>query len=144
MSCLAKYELADVGVLHLRDAEDELMYAEGADGSPDTSKPRRIHLFGPGSRQHAKAQTTLKNNLFARMQRKGGKVKLTAEEERQQSAEFLAECTKAFENIESETGATGEGLFMEVYMNPKLTFIAQQAETFARDTSNFKPAPSKS
>lgn len=142
MSGLAKYKLQDVGILHLRDAEDELMYEDGPDGKPDLNKPRRIHLYGPGTVQYAKAQTRQKNKLIERMQRKGGKVKLTADEERQSRAEFLADVTKMFENIESEHGHTGADLYMEVYTDPQLCHIAEQAEVYARETSNFKPASS--
>ena len=36
MSSLKKYEMAETAVLHLRDAADELMYADGADGKPES------------------------------------------------------------------------------------------------------------
>ncbi len=148
MSALQKYEMVDVGILHIRDAEDELMYADGPDGKPDESKPMRIHLYGPGSKQQAKAQTRYKNSLVAKMARKGGKVKLTADEERELDAQFLADVTKQFDNMGDLVPAgqdlAGEDLYLAVYGNQKLTFIPQQAQLYARDTSNFKPAPSKS
>lgn len=141
MNPLAKYEMSDVSFLHLKDAEDELMYAEGPDGSPDIGKPMRLGLYGPGSKQYAKAHTAYKNELVAKMARKGGKVKLTADEERELRARFLVGVTKVYENLPGP--AEGEDL-PAIYTNPKLVFIPEQAEAFARDTANFKPAPTRS
>lgn len=138
---LQKYEMSDVAVLHLRDAEDELMYAEGPDGEPDPKRPCRLHLYGPGSKPYAKAQTAYKNELIARVAKKGGKVKLTADEERDLRARFLTGVTKTYENL---PGEGEDGSLPDIYANPKLSFIPEQAEAFARDTANFKPAPSKS
>lgn len=145
MSGLSKYQMTDTATLHLRDAEDELMYADGADGEPDLSKPRRITFYGPGTKQHAKAQQKRTNRMMARIQRKG-KADMTADEALQDAAEFLRDCTHSFENIDSEKepAQTGDELYMEVYTNLRLTFIAQQSETFARETKNFKPGSTKS
>lgn len=138
MSSLTKRELIDVSVLHLRDAEDELMYAAGADGEPDLAKPQRIHVYGPGTKQFAQAQAERNNRMVERLQRKG-KMKMTANETIQDRADFVAKCTKSFENIDSDKGATGDDLFMEIYLNPKLGYIAEQVELHARNTANFKP-----
>lgn len=137
---LQKYEMSDVAVLHLRDAEDELMYADGPDGEPDPKKPCRLHLYGPGSKAYAKAQTALKNEYLAKAARKGGKVKLTADEERDARARFLVGVTKAYENL---PGEGEDGSLPDIYVNMKLGFIPEQAEAFARDTANFRPAPTK-
>lgn len=138
MSSLKKHELVDVSVLHLRDAEDELMYADGADGQPDPEKPQRIQLYGPGTKQFARATAERNNRMLERAQRKG-KLKMTAEEAIQDRADFVAAVTKSMENIDSDHGHTGADLHMEVYLNPKLGYIAEQAETWARNTANFKP-----
>lgn len=140
MSSLTKNELVDVSTLHLRDAEDELMYADGPDGQPDLGKPQRIHLYGPGTKQFARAQADRNNRMVERMQRKG-KTKMTADESIQDRADFVAAVTKSMENIDSDHGHTGSDLHMEIYLNPKLGYIAEQAEAHARNTANFK-APS--
>ena len=137
MSNLKKHEMQDVSVLHLRDAEDELMYVDAPDGEPDHSKPMRITLYGPGTIQFQKAEAERNNRLGERYRRKG-KLKLSASEARQERAEFVSAVTQSTENIDSDTGATGEALHMEIYLNPKLSFIAEQAELHARNTANFK------
>lgn len=138
---LAKYEMVDSAVLHLLDAADELMYADGPDGKPDESKPMRVGLYGPGSKQFAKAQTAYKNALVEKMSARGGKGKLKPEESIELRAKFLVGVTKFFDNIETG-GLANEDAYLAVYGNPKLSFIAEQCEGYARDTANFKPAPS--
>jgi len=142
MSSLTKQELVDVFALHLRDAEDELMYADGPDGSPDISKPQRAHIYGPGTKQFARAQTERDNKNIERMQRKG-KIKMTVDETLKQKADFAIAITKSFENIDSDNGKTGEDLFAEVYFNPKLSHITEQVELNARNTANFMPGSTK-
>lgn len=138
MSSMSKRELQDVSILHLLDAEDELMYADGPDGEPDLKRPQRIHLYGPGTKQFARAQAERNNRNMERLQRKG-KLKMTADETIQERADFLTSVTKSMDNIDSSNGHTGEDLFMEIYMNPKLSYIADQAELHAKNTANFKP-----
>jgi hypothetical protein len=137
VSSLKNQELVDVSILHLRDAEDELMYATGSDGEQDLTKPQRIHVYGPGTKQYAQAQAERNNRLVERLQRKG-RAKMTANETIQERADFVAKCTKLFENIDSDNGSTGEDLYMETYLNPKLGHIAEQVELHARNTANFK------
>ena len=145
MSSLTSRELNDIAILHLRDGDDELMYADGPDGEPDLTKPQRIHLYGPGTKQQARANADRNNRFVDRLQRKG-KSKLTADEAIKERAEFVASITKAFENIDSDAGAIDNDLYMEVYLNPRLSYIPEQAELFARNTANFtkgsaKPSP---
>jgi hypothetical protein len=141
MSSLTKHELVDVSILHLRDGNDDFLYAE-TDGEPDHSKPMRIHLYGPGTKQFAKAQAERQNKAIARIQRKG-QMKMTAKEMIEERAEFLVNVTKEFENIESDTGAVAEDLMHEVYGNPKLSHWAEQAETHSRNTANFTQGSTK-
>lgn len=139
---LARYEMVDFAVLHLLDAADEPMYAEGPDGEPNLEKPMRVGLYGPGSKEYARAQTAYKNALVEKMSARGGKGKLKPEEAKELRANFLAGVTKFFENIPTG-GLEGRDAYVAVYANQKLCFIPEQCEGFARDTSNFKPAPSK-
>lgn len=143
MSSLTKHELIDTAVLHLKDADDELMYAAGPDGEPDLEKPQRVHVYGPGTKQFSRATADRNNRLTDRMQRKG-KMKMTADELIQDRADFAAAVTKSMENIDSDKGASGHDLFMEVYLNPKLGYIAEQVELYSRNTANFKPQSSTS
>ena len=76
---LSKYEMAETSVLHLVDAGDELMYADLPDGSgPDLTRPMRAHVFGPGSKQYARALNNRQNHNVDLLKRKG-KTKETAE-----------------------------------------------------------------
>lgn len=143
MSSLKKYEMVETSILHLRDANDDLMYADGENGEPDQSKPQRVELYGPGTKQYARAQAALSTKNLARMQRKGSNFKISAEDSLKDSAEFCAAVTKRFENIDSEKNATGEDLFMEVYGNIKLKHIVEQCEAHARNTANFSPPSTK-
>ena len=136
MSSLKKYELEEAAVLHLKDGGDDLMYADGADGQPDPAKPMRVHLYGPGTKQYAKAQNARQNHQVDLIKRKG-RTRETAEEAAMENAEFLAACTKSMENMETESGATGHDLFIEVYANRRLYFIAAQVGLFLNDTANF-------
>ena len=142
MSSLTKQELVDVFALHLRDAEDELMYADGTDGAPDTSKPQRAHIYGPGTKQFARADTERNNKNMERLQRKG-KIKKTTDETLKEKADFAIAVTKSLENIDSDNGKAGEDLFAEVYFNPKLSHITEQVELNARNTANFMPGSTK-
>jgi len=136
MSSLTKYRMAETGVLHLKDAEDALMYADGADGKPDLTKPMRIRLYGPGSKQYARALNERQNHNVDLLKRKG-KTKESAEEAARTNAEFLTGCTQAFENIESDSGTTGEALWMETYTDQGLSFVRDQVAAFLNETSNF-------
>lgn len=134
MSSLTKYEMAETAVLHLRDAADNLMYADGADGKPDLTKPMQAHLFGPGSKQYAKAQNARQNHQVDLLKRKG-KTKESAEDAANEQAEFLAACTQSFDNIEDAP--------IDVYRNQKLSFIREQIGVYLNETANFTQGSTK-
>jgi hypothetical protein len=136
MSTLKQYEMQEIGIVHLRDASDEPMYAVGADGKPDLSKPIRVHVYGPGSKQYANAMSAKAARWLKHRERKG-KADQTAEEKALDQTEFLVACTKEIENAESDTGATGAAFFNEVYSNTRLSFIATQVMTYMNETANF-------
>lgn len=133
---LSKYEMDESGVLHLKDAADELMYADGEDGKPDQSKPMRIHLWGPGSKQYARASNARANHHIDLLKAKG-KVKESADEAAKSNAQFLAGCTKGFENIEGEPGQSVEDIAIAIYSNQRLSFIRDQVAVFIGETQNF-------
>jgi hypothetical protein len=135
MSSLVKYQMVEASVLHLRDAGDALMYADGENGESDLNKPIRVHLFGPGSKQYAKAQAAQQNRWIERLKRKG-KVDETAEEKMREEAEFLAQVTHSFENIDDAP--------LDVYTDRLLSFIPKQVRAFVDETSNFTKASTTS
>ena len=132
---LKKFEMQETGFLHLKDAAGELMYADGADGEPDLSKPMRIEAYGPGSKEFSRAQS-VRNGKQLRRLREKGKADGTAAEMRQDQIDFLAACTKGFENFEGEP--------KDVYGNQKVSFIRDQFSEYLNETENFKPASSTS
>jgi hypothetical protein len=125
----------ETSTLHIRDSSDELVYTE--DG-----KPVEIVVYGPGSRTFAKAQAAQQNRLLEKLKKKG-KVDQSAQEKAEETADFLASCTKEFRNIELEK-LQGEALFKAVYADTTLGFIAEQVNKHISDWSNFsKPALTK-
>lgn len=127
------------GRLHLRDASEELMYADGPDGKPDKNAPVCVNVFGPGSKQYSKAQSQQQNRVMDMLKRKG-KTDQTAEQKREENSQFLADCTESFENLTYDD-LTGEALKLAVYRDQSIGFIADQVAKFIGDWSNFsKPA----
>jgi hypothetical protein len=119
------------GRLHLRDASDELML--------DNGKEVAVNVYGPGSKQYAKAQAAQQNRVMDMLKRKG-KTEQTAEKKAAENAEFLADITESFENLEYDD-LTGHALAMAVYSDTKIGFIADQVAKFVGDWSNFsKPS----
>lgn len=129
---LADFEIELNGRLHLRNAKDELMYtAEGA--------PMAVVLHSPGSLQYVRATTKQSNRMIDKIKRKG-KTDQTAEQNTADNAEFLADCTVSFENVEYK-GLSGRELAVAVYSEPRLCFIAEQVGVYLRETGNFtKPS----
>ncbi len=141
MTSLSKFEMEETAVLHLRNAADEPMYADGENGEPDTSKPMRVHVYGPGSKQFQKA-TAEQNNRFLKRYSRKGKTDRTAEETASDDAAFLVSCTKSFENVDMG-GLEGKAFFESVYSNDKLSFIRDQIRDFTKETANFTRGLSK-
>jgi hypothetical protein len=118
--------------LHLRDASDELMY--------DGEKEVAVNIYGPGSKQFAKAQAAQTNRMMDSLKRKG-KTDQTAEQKRTEQAEFLAECTESFENLSHGAITAGHALAVAVYSDIEIGFIADQVAKHIGDWSNFsKPS----
>lgn len=116
------------GRLHLRDAADEPMFTE--DG-----KEVAVNLFGPGSKQYAKAQAAQQNRMIDKMKRKG-KTEQTAEQKAAEQAEFLRDCTDSFENL-TYGDLTGPAMAYAVYVDQTIGFIADQSAKYIGDWSNF-------
>ena len=124
--------VSETGRLHLRDAAEELMYT--AD-----SKEVAVNVYGPGSKQYAKAQAAQQNRAVDMLKRKG-KTDQTAEQRRQENAEFLADCTESFENL-TYGDLTGRALAIAVYSDTSIGFIADQVAKHIGDWANFsKPS----
>jgi hypothetical protein len=131
MSDIRKFAVEATGQLHLRDANDELMYAG--------DKPMVVNLYGPGSKQYAKAQAAQQNRMIDKLKRKG-KTEQSAESKAAEAAEFLSDCTASFENVDYD-GLTGGELAKAIYSDVTIGFIADQVAKHLGDWSNFtKPS----
>lgn len=126
---IKKFAVTPTSKLHLRDANDELMYSE------DTKLPMCVNLYGPGSKQYARAQAAQNNRLLDKLKRKG-KSDQTAEQRASESAEFLSDCTESFENLEYDT-LTGRALWIAIYADVSIGFIADQVAKHINDWANF-------
>lgn len=134
---IRKFSVELTGRLHLLDAADRLMYAEG-----DPEKPMVVRLHSPGSKQYAVAQAAQHNRMVDKLKRKG-KAKQTAEEQAQEKAEFLADCTEGFDNVEYENLA-GRELAVAIYSDTGIGFIADQVAKFLGDWGNFTKSSANS
>jgi len=131
---IKKFAVTPTSKLHLRDANDELMYADEAKTHPIT-----VNLYGPGSKQYARAQASQNNRILDKLKRKG-KSDQTAEQRAAESAEFLSDCTESFENLQYDT-LSDRALAMAVYSDVSIGFIADQVAKHIGDWSNFtKPS----
>jgi len=123
--------------LHLRDAGDELMYADA-----DKTLPIAVNLYGPGSKQYARAQAAQNNRLVDKLRRKG-KMEQSAEQLAAEKAEFLAGCTHGWENMEYDA-LQDDALSLAVYADLSIGFIADQVAKHLGDWSNFTRGSAKS
>ena len=135
---IKKLAVEETSFLHLRDADDELLYESKPDGTPD--EPIGITLYGPGTKTYAKASAAKNNRLMDRLKKKG-KSDMSAEETATENAAFLAACTKSFHHIELD-GLKDEALFKSVYADQSIGFIAEQSAKHLGEWGNFKPASS--
>lgn len=136
--------VVNMAALHLLDASDEPMFANGADGNPDPEKPCRINVYSPGSKQYANASARRNNRNFERI-RGNKKANQSAEEQRRESAEFCADCTHSVENFTygDKLPASREEL-VAMYSDAGIGFIAEQVAKFGAEWGNFSGKSPKS
>ena len=127
---IRKFAVAPTARLVLRDASDEVMLNE--DG-----REIAVNVYGPGSKQYAKAQAAQQNRMLDKLKRKG-KSDQTAESKAAEAAGFLTDCTASWEYMEYD-GLTGDSLSKAVYSDLSIGFIADQVGKFLGDWANFKP-----
>ena len=126
---IRKFSVSPTARLVLRDASDEVMLT-------DDGKEIAVNLFGPGSKQFAKAHAAQQNRMFDKLKRKG-KADQTAEQKAAEAAELLTDCTDSWENMDYD-GLSGTALSKAVYADQSIGFIADQAAKFLGDWANFK------
>ncbi len=100
-----------------------------------SGKPLSVTVYGPGSKVYAKAQAARTQRLIDLMAKKG-RVKIKAEEQAEENAEFLAACTVSF-NGWSYKGGTDAAAIQAAYKDTSIGFIADQVTKAIGDWSNF-------
>lgn len=130
--------VTETSVLHLKDAEDNLIYAPSdTPGAPD--EPVTVTVYGPGSRVHAQASAKRSSRSIDRL-RKKGKVQLSADDTQREGAEFLADITAGFSanfDYSPAAGKTGREFAVAVYSDRQIGFIADQVAEHIGDWANF-------
>ena len=109
------------------------MYADEAQ-----TLPIAVNLYGPGSKQYAKAQTKQANNLMEKYKRKG-KIEQTSEQRVAENADFLADLVASWENLEYDN-LTGRDLSIAVFSDQSIGFISDQINKYCNEWSNFTPS----
>lgn len=125
----------DTFTLELMSANDEPLL--DADKNPIS-----VTVFGPGSKEYTSAQAARTQRMMDRMAKRG-KVKLNAQEQTRENAEFLAACTKSF-NGWGYNGKNDPDAVLDAYSDPKIGFIADQVSKAMNDWANFTSSSSTS
>lgn len=125
---ISSIEVAETTDVHLRDPEGELIY------TPD-GKPVTVTIYGPGSKPFAKAQAAQQNKALERLKKKG-KFEQSADERAAEKAEFLASCTKSFNNF-TYKGMEGREQFVAFYADQTRGFLVDQIDKEMGDWANF-------
>jgi hypothetical protein len=123
-----KFAVKETGRLELRDANDNLMLT-------DDGKQVAVILYSPASKQYASAQAGQQNRLVDLLRQKG-KADSTASDNDKIKAEYLADCTVSFENLEYDK-LTGRELLEAVYGDRSIGFIADQVNKYLGEWGNF-------
>lgn len=132
---IKKFAVEPTKELHLRDAADQLMYADDS-----KTLPMIVKLHGPGSKQYAKAKAAQNSRIMDKLKRKG-KVEQTAEQSAAETAEFLSACTESWANVEYDQITENHALSMAIYSDESIGFIADQVSKELNEWSNFtKPS----
>ena len=127
---IKRFAVQPTSRLHLRDAADNLMYADEAQ-----TLPIAVNLYGPGSKQHAKAQTKQSNALLDKYKRKG-KAEQSTEDRIAENADYLADHVASWENLEYDQ-LQGRDLSVAVFSDQSIGFIADQVAKHIGEWSNF-------
>lgn len=131
---IKKFAVEPTKRLHLRDAADQLIYADDA-----KTLPMAVNLYGPGSKQYARAKAAQNAKIMEKLKRKG-KIEQTAEQSAAETAEFLASCTMSWENVEYDQISETNALSIAIYSDESIGFIADQVSKELGEWGNFTKA----
>jgi hypothetical protein len=136
MKDIKSFAVEPTTTIELLDASNEPMFAD-----EENTKRCKVEIYGPGTKQYAKAQAAENNRMLNKLKAKG-KAKQTAEEIAEERADFLKDVTKSFTNIAYDD-LEGEELFKAVYLDRTIGFIADQVKDHLGDWANFTKRSSK-
>lgn len=129
---VSKLKAAPTATIHIKSMDGEPLY-EG-------DKPILIKIHGPGSRAYGTVDARQTARSMKRYNDNEGKVTApTAEERQAELAEDLADVTISFDGLTCGE-LTGRELFLAVYGDPELGYIAKQVNKTLGDWGKFKPA----
>lgn len=123
----------ETGLVLLNDAEGAPLMGEGGQCA--------IEVYGPGSKEYARAEANRSNKAVDRLKRRG-KSKASAEEQRAEQADFLSDITIGLQHFGySPAGeATGKELYRQLYMDRRVGYVADQVQEYVGDWGNFTGA----
>lgn len=130
---LGSSEAADTCTFQPNEADGRPMVD---DSDPADVKPVLFTIYGPGTKQFRAAKARVESRAINRM-RTRGKVDITPEESARNNAEFLADITKSIDNAEYGEGLTGRDMYVAMYTDTKLGFLAEQVSEKCGDWANF-------
>lgn len=123
---LSKYETVDVGSFTFQDPK-------GGDLLGENDKPVVAKLYGMGSKEYVNAKYKLDTASQTRsiaMIRNGKAAK--ADDVAKDQAVFLAAVTQSIENFPVAP--------IDIYSNPKLSWMTAQVDKWLTETENFMPS----
>jgi hypothetical protein len=129
-------ELFEITTIAARDSFIVLL--NNADDEPlknNAGDRLSVSVYGPGSKPYAKATATRTQRMLDRMAKKG-RVKLNAEEQVVEAAEFLAAVTISFNDWAYKGGFDATAI-LSAYKDPTIGFIADQVQKAVGDWANF-------
>lgn len=134
---ITKAAVQPTATLNLLSAENEPLL-------DDNKKPLSITLYGPGSTEFQRANARRQNRVVDRLKKKG-KADMTADEQRENNAEYYASLTISFNGWDypPAPNASGPDLFKAAYGDPTIGFIVDQVAEFVGDWANFTPTSAK-
>ena len=120
---ISQFELKDTATLDVELPNGSPMLVDG--------KQVSITLYGGGSKEYLAAKHKMENASQLKLSAlvRGKTTKNAAEENTKEQAKFLASCTAEIKNLPLTP--------LEVYSNPKLSYITEQVNKFLGDDENF-------
>ena len=132
--------LLDVAPIHFKNAAGDHLYATDAAGKPDTDKPCRVFLYGPGSDQFALVEQRQTSRALQRAQDNDNKITLASPEERAaETAQDMADLTSHFENFGYKGQELTPDRFKAFYGDKKMVHYHRQVTKALAQVGNWKP-----